>query len=123
MGPVDHWVGRLAASLGRLDEAIDWLDAAAVLAEQIGAWPFLALTLDALADTLASRGNVDDHRQAAGYRRRASELAGQPGLARPDDAFMPRADEWSLRRDEGGWELMAGGGAGLVVADSQPVLD
>ena len=54
-GPVSHYLGILAAQLGRPGEAVVQLEAAAATAQEIGALPLLAWTLAALAGPLAAR--------------------------------------------------------------------
>ena len=59
-GPVAHYLGLLAARLGRFDDAAQFLGEAIALEEQIGALPFQALSLAALADVLSSRAETDE---------------------------------------------------------------
>jgi len=130
-GPVDDYLGRLAARLGRPDEARAHFDRAVAQEERLGALPWLAATL-------AARGD----------RARAAGIAGELGL--------PAADVWRLVRDGDDWVFDAGpeharlrdvrglhylrtllarpaqevaaldlvaGGAGLVTSPPEPVLD
>ena len=110
-GPVAHYLGCLAAQLGRLDEAADLLGKAAVMEQEIGALPWLGLTLAALAETLRQRGRGDDSESAAGHRRQAGAIAAQLGMPGLLAALAPAtvpADEWALRRDGADWLLSAG---------------
>jgi hypothetical protein len=50
-GPVDYYLGRLAACLGRAGDAARHLDEAIALAERVGALPWLAAARAARADT------------------------------------------------------------------------
>lgn len=152
-GPVAHYLGILAAALGRLDDAVDLLSEAMEWERKTGALPFLASTAAALADTLTSRGRDGDAARASGHRRQARDIAGQLGMAMPP---ARSADEWTLRRDGSDWILTAGdeqarlrdgrglhylrpllaapgqeiaaldlvaGGTGLAAATAEPVLD
>src|SRR5215831_13019882 len=108
-GPASHYLGLLAARLGRPDDAVAHFEDASGLAERIGARPALARSLMALGGALSLRGGGGDARRAAGLLRRGRELAGELGLTVPvhgPPATMP--DEWSLRRDGDGWLLEAG---------------
>ena len=108
-GPASHYLGLLAARLGRPDDAVAHFEDASGLAERIGARPALARSLMALGGALSLRGGDGDARRAAGLLRRGRELAGELGLTVPvhgPPATMP--DEWSLRRDGDGWLLEAG---------------
>ena len=107
-GPVGHYLGLLAAQLGRTDDAADLLAEAAALEEQIGALPWLALTLAALADVLARRSAGDDLARSANHRSRARAIASQLGMTGLLASLSPPADEWALRRDGDGWLLTAG---------------
>jgi tetratricopeptide (TPR) repeat protein len=112
-GPVTHYLGILAAQLGRLDEAAEHLERAAAMQRGIGALPWLAWTLAALAGVLRRRGRGGDAESAAGHRRQAGAIArqlGMPGLlaALSVPADSVPADERALRRDGQDWLLTAG---------------
>ncbi|MFC3500080.1 AAA family ATPase [Micromonospora krabiensis] len=156
-GPVDDYLGRLAAHLGRRDEAAAHFDRAIAQEERLGALPWLA-------STLAARGRPGD----VGRARTIADGLGLPaprGLAAAPPASGPPAvahrdtaagNTWRLRRDGNDWVLEAGaeqarlrdmrglhhlrillanpgreisaldlvaGGAGLVAAPPEPVLD
>ena len=108
LGPVDHWLGVLAASLGRTDAGDRSADQRGRAGRAGGARPFLAFSLAALADVRSARGAGDDARLATEDRRRAAELARQLGLAGLDASLSPQTDVWLLRADEDDWELQAG---------------
>ncbi|WP_203715390.1 ATP-binding protein [Asanoa siamensis] len=145
-GPVDDYLGRLAARLGRPDDAVDHLSRAVDLAERTGTLPWLAYTLAARAEVT---GAPDD-------AARARAIAEQLGLGGLLATLTPAAGEWRLRRDGDDWRLDAGsetvrlrdgrgvrylrallaapgqeipaldlvaGGAGLRVPPAEPVLD
>ncbi|MDG4825190.1 ATP-binding protein [Asanoa sp. WMMD1127] len=145
-GPVDDYLGRLAAHLGRRDDARGHLDRAVDLEQRTGTLPWLAYTLAARAEVT---GAPDDVARARGI----AERLGLRGLL---TALTPPADEWRLVRDGADWVLDAGaetvrlrdsrgvhylrallavpgqeipaldlvaGGAGLRVPPAEPVLD
>ncbi|MFI7608261.1 AAA family ATPase [Micromonospora sp. NPDC049366] len=105
-GPVDDYLGRLAAHLGRRDEAAAHFDRAVAQEERLGALPWLA-------STLAARGRSGDV-------ARAHAIADGLGLPAPDGvAVTPEApgpptvehtggDVWRLWRDGDDWVLEAG---------------
>ncbi|MEP7024631.1 MAG: hypothetical protein ABJB47_12700, partial [Actinomycetota bacterium] len=107
-GPVALYLGMLAAELGRLDDAADLLGEAAVLEEEIGALPWLALTLAALADALTRRDQGGDAERSSGHRRRARAIAEQLGMPGLLASLSRPPDEWTLRRDGADWLLTAG---------------
>lgn len=110
-GPVDDYLGRLAARLGWSDEARAHFDRAVAQEERLGALPWLAATL-------AARG---DREQAASI---AAGLglpvpAGLPGSSPPVTSAVAadgpagangghRADVWRLGRDGDDWTIDAG---------------
>jgi hypothetical protein len=91
-GPVDDYLGRLAAHLGRPADAAAHFDQAVALEERLGALPWLAATLTA-------RGRPGD-------RSRAQDIAAGLGLSPQSGA---EADRWALTRDGVDWVLEAGG--------------
>jgi hypothetical protein len=91
-GPVDDYLGRLAAHLGRPTDAAAHFDRAVALEERLGALPWLAATL-------AARGR-------AGDRSRARDIAAGLGLRLES---LAEADRWALTRDGVDWVLEAGG--------------
>lgn len=107
-GPVDEYLGRLAIRLGLPDEAVAHLDAAAALAERVGALPWLARTLAARGHALAARGGDGDRERADDDLGRARSIAERMGLDGVLGALGPRADEWRLYEDGDGWLLEAG---------------
>lgn len=107
-GPVTHYLGLLAGQLGKLDDAVDLLEDAAVLERQIGALPWLAHTLAALADAHARRAGDGSAERAAECRRNARDIALRLGMAGLLATLSVPADEWTLRRDGPDWLLAAG---------------
>jgi hypothetical protein len=80
-GSAEYYVGRLAATLGRLDEAESRLRRAAHVNDRAGAAPRAALALARLGDVLAARGDhshADDVLADAAARARALDM---PALA------------------------------------------
>ncbi|TWG17177.1 hypothetical protein FHU34_112518 [Micromonospora taraxaci] len=110
-GPVDDYLGRLAARLGRSDQARAHFDRAVAQEERLGALPWLAATL-------AARG---DRAQAASIAEGLGlpVPAGPPGLSdetappkaadgSPAADAEPSADVWRLGRDGDDWIIDAG---------------
>jgi tetratricopeptide (TPR) repeat protein len=148
-GPVDDYLGRLAARLGRTDQAQAHFDRAIAQEERLGALPWLAATL-------AARG---EHARAAAIAAKLGLPAAgvTVALAARDAAeAKPGPEVWRLTRDGDDWIINAGpeqarlrdvrglhylrtllaapgheiaaldlvaGGAGLVASPSEPVLD
>ena len=107
-GPVSHYLGLLAAVLGRWDEAAELLSEAADLAGQIGALPSLAHARAGLADALASRAGPGDIEAAEEQRRHARSVAERLGMTVLLATLSPPADRWRLRRAGADWLLDAG---------------
>jgi hypothetical protein len=103
-----HYLGLLAARLGRPDAAVGHLQAAVAMQEEIGALPGLAHSLATLADALAARGGPGDVQAASDRRRRARQLAERVGMPVLLERLARPADEWSLGRDGDDWLLEAG---------------
>ncbi|WP_422772891.1 AAA family ATPase [Plantactinospora sp. WMMC1484] len=107
-GPVDDYLGRLAARLGRSDEASAHFDRAVAQEERLGALPWLAATL-------AARG---DRTQAASIAEGLGlpVPVGPPLPTEPSPAGVgpsgahrePGADVWKLGRDGDDWIIDAG---------------
>jgi tetratricopeptide (TPR) repeat protein len=107
-GPASHYLGLLAARLGRTDDAVTHFEDAIGLAERIGARPALARSLVELGEALTRRGDDGDARRAADLLRRGRGLAGELGLTALIRRLAAAPDEWSLRPDGDGWLLRAG---------------
>jgi tetratricopeptide (TPR) repeat protein len=107
-GPASHYLGLLAARLGRTDDAVTHFEDAIGLAERTGARPALARGLVELGETLTRRGGDGDARRAADLLRRGRGLAGELGLTALIRRLAAAPDEWSLRPDGDGWLLRAG---------------
>ncbi|HEX3192909.1 MAG TPA: tetratricopeptide repeat protein [Streptosporangiaceae bacterium] len=75
-GSASHYLGLLAARLGRPDDAVAHFEDAIGLTERIGARPALARSLVELGETLTRRGDDGDARRAADLLRRSRDLAG-----------------------------------------------
>jgi hypothetical protein len=93
-GPVDDYLGRLAARLGRSMDAAEHFDHAIDLEQRLGALPWLA-------STLTARARDDD-------LQRARSIAVQLGLGGALVARTLAGGEWRLSRDGDGWRLDAG---------------
>ncbi len=107
-GPVSHYLGLLAAVLGQPGDAVQCFEEAVDLEEQIGALPYLAHSLDGLADALVLRGGASDAGRASDYRRRAREIADRLGMTVLLERLVPPANEWTPARDGEDWLLQAG---------------
>jgi hypothetical protein len=84
IGPVAHYLGLLAAVLGRPDEAEELFSEACAFAERTGARGILARTRLELARLLARRARPGDAERAGVLAAAAQELAlelGAPALA------------------------------------------
>jgi tetratricopeptide (TPR) repeat protein len=118
-GPVDDYLGRLAAQLGLPDQAEFHWNGALAMEQRIGALPWLAETLVARAAAAPTRDGV------AADLERARVIAQRLGLGgvlatlttlrptheaegTPPAAAPSRAREWRLAREGDGWVLDAG---------------
>jgi DNA-binding CsgD family transcriptional regulator len=102
-GPVAHYLGLTATLLSRWDEALAHFQAAAALAERMGARPALARTLEAHAAALVARSGgeaaqdrpllaqalaiYDELGMAADAARARARLAGRPSLGTEHSAY------------------------------------
>jgi len=107
-GPVSHYLGLLAAALGQTEDAIRYFEEAIDLEQQIGALPYLAHSLNGLADALAVGNGGDDAGRPLEYRRRARQIAERLGMTVLLERLVRPADEWTLARDDQDWLLEAG---------------
>ena len=121
-GPVDYYLGRLAACLGRAEDAVRHLDEAIARAERIGALPWLAAARAARADTASAepgtewrlRRDVQDWRLDAGAESvRLRDTRGTRYL---------RTLLRSPRQEIAALDLVSGG-AGLAAPVEELVLD
>lgn len=80
LGAVDHHLGTLEAVLGRVDDAVDHLEAALERHRVIGARPWVALSAAWLANVLAERDGLDDAARAATLHDEATRLATDLGV-------------------------------------------
>jgi hypothetical protein len=108
LGPVSHYLGLLAAALGKTDDAVRYFEEAVESGQQTGALPYLAHSLAGLAGALVLRAGAGDTDQAAGHRRRAREIGERLGMTVLLERLVPPADEWTLARDGSDWLLAAG---------------
>ncbi|MFD8033619.1 AAA family ATPase [Streptomyces sp. NPDC059717] len=110
-GPVDDYLGHLAASLDRPDDALDHLGEAAGLSRRLGTLPWLARTLAARAEVLTRRGRPADRERASKDVDQARSIATRLGMDGLLDALAPappRADQWRWVADGQDWRLEAG---------------
>ena len=108
IGPVALFSGLLATQLGLLDEAVESLQQAIAFAEQAGALPCLALSLEAASRALSLRQAPGDRGNAAACRARARAIAQAAGMSETLSRRVAAPAQWSLRRDGEDWLLQAG---------------
>lgn len=113
-GPVDDYLGRLAARLDRPAAAVGHLDAAEELSRRLGALPWLALTLAARAQVLTRRDGTADRERAAQAQdakeaRSIAERLGMDGLLRALRPPAPSGGAWHWVLDGRDWRLRADG--------------
>jgi hypothetical protein len=127
-GSIARWLGLLATTLGRHDDAAQHFAAALAMNRSMGARPLVAVTLHDHARGLLSRGSADDVTQARDLAREAHTLAsdlGMPGLvdrcaalldsiARRPAAPAPARDGFHLARDGQFWRLSRSGNSVLL---------
>jgi len=80
-GSTEYFVGRLAAVLGRLDEAESRLRRAVSENDRAGAQPRVALALNALGEVLAARSRRAEARDALAEAAERAEALQMPALA------------------------------------------
>ncbi len=100
-GSVARYLGRLAATTGRLPEAESHLQAAIAFEDQIGARPFAALSRMFLADVLQTRGGPQDAAKAATLARTAlaaMRAMDMPGRAEQCERLLDRIDSEQVER-------------------------
>lgn len=108
LGPVSLFLGLLATRLGLLDEAAASLQQAITFAEQAGALPCLALSLQAAARALNLRQAPGDRDTASACHGRAQAIARRLGMSGTLSSRVAAPAQWSLRRDGEDWLLQAG---------------
>jgi len=81
LGAVDHHLGCVEVTLGRLDDAVGHLEAALERHRTIGARPWAALSAAWLANALVARGGPDDAGRADRLWAEAAGEAASLGLA------------------------------------------
>ena len=81
LGAVDHHLGCVEVTLGRLDDAVAHLEAALERHRTIGARPWAAVSAAWLANALVARGGPDDAERADRLWADAAEEAADLGLA------------------------------------------
>lgn len=79
-GPVAHYLGLLAGQLGDLNAAADLLAEAIAQNRQIGALPYLSLSLAVRADVLDHRAYPGDEATASGHRDEVRSLTARLGI-------------------------------------------
>jgi class 3 adenylate cyclase len=90
-GPVSHYLGSLAAALGRQDQADAHFDKAAEASRRMGSEFYIARTDVARASMLCERGTLDDierARELLGEARTTAASRGFGGLVRRTDELL-----------------------------------
>jgi tetratricopeptide (TPR) repeat protein len=116
-GAASRLLGLCALTLGRLDDAVDWLRKAAASNRQVGALPCEARAQTDLAIALRRRSGPGDADQAQGLLAEAAGIAADLGmapLAREIGQLQPNGsaagdDRPRLRRDGEDWVLIFDG--------------
>jgi tetratricopeptide (TPR) repeat protein len=108
-GPVDDYLGRLAARLGRSDAARAHFDRAIALEKRLGALPWLAATLAARGD----RARAAAITAQLGLPSAGGPSGGVTAVSSPDATGSGaggrrNAEVWRLTRDGEDWVLDAG---------------
>ena len=80
LGPVELELGKAAAALGRIDPAIDDLEAAVGICDSVGAQGFAVEATVELAAALAARGAPEDRARATTLLDRATPEADRRGM-------------------------------------------
>jgi hypothetical protein len=109
-GPVGRFLGLLEVCLGLTDLAVEHLEAALALEEQIGALPGFVATAGALAQALVARAAPGDDQRSVAVAGRAATIAARLGMPLPSDGDRVSSIDgrWSLTRDGPDWLLVAG---------------
>lgn len=109
-GPVDRYLGLIAASEGRLDDAQRHLDAAVRVADRNDLLPWAARARADVANVLAERGRAGDAELAAQTLAAAQRTALEIGLVDLlTDKGQPATKPNVFRRDGEFWTISFGG--------------
>jgi tetratricopeptide (TPR) repeat protein len=129
VGAVDRYLGLLAATLGRLDEAEEHLADAVGINERMGARPWTAHSEADLALVLRRRGRRGDDERAVALEQAALETADELGmtvlgarlrLEGAEAAHVARSPEpGALLRREGEYWTIAFGGDAFRLRDAK----
>ncbi len=126
MGPVAHYLGLLAGTMGRWDEATRHFDDALALSERMRARPFVALTQHAHGRMLLARGGLQDRLRALEFLDRAIEIARELGMKGVLDGAerlrrgaSPAGEREAMLRREGEYWTVAYGGLSARVRDAR----
>ena len=114
-GSVSHYLGLLATTIGRPDDAAQHFRDAIAMHERAGARPWLALSAYAYAHVLLTRGAAEDRREALYRSNQALEFAEKIGMR--DLA----AKAGALRVRAGARESPKSGAAGFAPAERIPI--
>jgi predicted ATPase len=81
IGPTARYLGTLAATMQRWDDAQRHFEAALEMSRRMHTWPQLALTLYEYARMLAVRGDANDRDRVVGFLEEAQATAARLGMA------------------------------------------
>jgi hypothetical protein len=88
VGSVDRYLGLLAATMGRADDAVRHLDRGIAANERLGAWPWVAHTQHDLADVLRRRAGSGDVERATALDGAALVTARRLGMTALEGAIV-----------------------------------
>jgi hypothetical protein len=125
VGAVDRYLGLLAATMGRADDAVRHLDRGIAANERLGAWPWVAHTQHDLAGVLRRRAGSGDAERATALDGTALATARRIGmtaleaefgeLSESSEAPAAEADSVaSFRRDGEYWTVAFDGGTSQI---------
>ncbi|MGH2730563.1 MAG: ATP-binding protein [Actinomycetota bacterium] len=129
-GSVHHWLGTMAAMLGRTEAAVEHFEAALTAHRRAGAVVWVAHTERAYGDLLAGLEDVDRQKRSVAMRNSAEETYAQLGVrysmidpggtAAPAVEHASQAARFSLKGDY--WDV-AYGGHSAIVKDTRGMRD
>lgn len=121
-GPVDYYLGRLAACVGRAEDAVRHLDEAIARAERIGALPWLAEARAARASTTSAKPGTEWRLRRDAQDWRLDAATESVRLRDTRGVRYLRTLLRSPRQEIAAIDLVSGN-AGLVASADEPVLD
>lgn len=108
-GPVAYFLGLLAVTLGRANDAVRHLEAAIAMSERIGAPVFAAQARSKLAGCLEARGRQEDRQHVAELRRQTDATMHALGIRQMFEPVTasrePRPTSAALHREGDYWTI------------------